>query len=52
MVHPNLIQLHDVAQVDELISGSDPRPLVIFKHSHSCGTSAQAFDELLDHLEA
>ena len=51
-MHPNLIQLHDVAQVDELISGPDPRPLVIFKHSHSCGTSAQAFDELLDHLEA
>jgi bacillithiol system protein YtxJ len=51
-VHPNLIQLHDVAQADELISASDPRPLVIFKHSRSCGTSAQAFDELLEHLDA
>lgn len=51
-MHPNLIQLNDVAQVDQLISASDPRPLVIFKHSRSCGTSAQAFDELLDHLDA
>ncbi|NOT27300.1 MAG: bacillithiol system redox-active protein YtxJ [Acidobacteria bacterium] len=51
-MHPNLIQLNEVAQVDQLISASDPRPLVIFKHSRSCGTSAQAFDELLDHLDA
>ena len=51
-MHPSLIQLHDVAQVDQLISASDPRPLVIFKHSRSCGTSAQAFDELIEHLDA
>ena len=51
-MHPHLIQLHDVAQADELISAADPRPLVIFKHSRSCGTSAQAFDELLEHLHA
>ena len=51
-MHPHLIQLHDVAQADELISAADPRPLVIFKHSRSCGTSAQAFDELLEHLDA
>ena len=51
-MHHNLIELRDVAQADQLISASDPRPLVIFKHSRSCGTSAQAFDELIEHLDA
>ena len=51
-MHHNLTELLDVPQVEQLLSVSDPRPLVIFKHSRSCGTSAQAFDELLDHLDA
>ena len=51
-MHHNLTELLDVPQVEQLLSASDPRPLVIFKHSRSCGTSAQAFDELLDHLDA
>jgi bacillithiol system protein YtxJ len=29
---------------------SSDRPLLLFKHSHTCGTSAEALDEIIDHL--
>lgn len=41
-----LHQLVDPQQLDDLIDRSRQRPIVIFKHSRACGTSAQAFDEL------
>ncbi len=50
MLPPDLTPLTDVADVDRLLAESFERPVVILKHSRSCGTSAQAFDELLDHL--
>jgi bacillithiol system protein YtxJ len=37
-------------QLDALLRESAHRPVLIFKHSRSCGTSAYAFDELQDHL--
>jgi bacillithiol system protein YtxJ len=37
--------------VEELVRASADRPVLIFKHSTSCGTSAQAMDELLEHLD-
>ena len=30
---------------------SSAHPVLVFKHSLTCGTSAQALDELADHLE-
>ena len=42
--------LTDADQLDALLGESTRRPVLIFKHSRSCGTSAQAFDELQDHL--
>lgn len=50
MLQPELTPLTDVAGIDRLLAESFERPVVILKHSRSCGTSAQAFDELLDHL--
>ena len=49
-MHPDLTQLHDIAELDLLITESHTRPLVLFKHSYSCGISAEALDELVDHL--
>jgi bacillithiol system protein YtxJ len=37
--------------VDELLRDSSRHPVLVFKHSLTCGTSAQALDELADHLE-
>lgn len=38
--------LEEPDQLDALIDRSHRRPVVIFKHSRTCGTSAQAYDEL------
>ncbi|MGE3577399.1 MAG: bacillithiol system redox-active protein YtxJ [Vicinamibacterales bacterium] len=42
--------LRDLAHLESLIAGSFDRPLLIFKHSRSCGTSHVAREELLAHL--
>jgi bacillithiol system protein YtxJ len=47
----SLQHLTDGAQIEDLLQESHTRPVLIFKHSVSCGTSAQALDELADHLE-
>ena len=44
------IDIRDLADLDRLIEQSHAGPIVIFKHSPVCGTSAQAFDELDDFL--
>jgi bacillithiol system protein YtxJ len=49
-MNPGLIQVEDVAQLERLLTASDPRPLLLLKHSRTCGTSAQALDELVAHL--
>lgn len=38
-------------QFDALLSASSGQPVIIFKHSPTCGTSAMAYDELTDLLE-
>ena len=37
--------------MDALLAESTAHPVLVFKHSLTCGTSAQALDELADHLE-
>lgn len=37
--------------MDALLRESATSPVLVFKHSLTCGTSAQALDELADHLE-
>ena len=43
--------LHDVAALDAAIGESSERPVLIFKHSRSCGVSCEALDELQAHLD-
>ena len=51
-MHPHLIHLQNLDDLDRLLSESHARPLLLFKHSYSCGVSAEALDELVDHLNA
>jgi bacillithiol system protein YtxJ len=49
-MHPELTHLQHVDELDALLADSSHRPLLLFKHSASCGTSYEALDELIDHL--
>jgi bacillithiol system protein YtxJ len=49
-MHPDLTPLHGLDELDHALGESRHRPLVLFKHSYSCGVSAEALDELLTHL--
>lgn len=49
-MHPDLTPLQHIEELDRLIDDSTRRPLLLFKHSYSCGISAEALDELVDHL--
>jgi bacillithiol system protein YtxJ len=47
----DLTPLHEVTDLERVLSDSHERPLVLFKHSYSCGVSAEALDELRTHIE-
>jgi bacillithiol system protein YtxJ len=49
-MHPDLTHLQGVEDFDALLAESKDRPLLLFKHSVACGTSFEALDELIDHL--
>jgi len=49
-MHPLLTQLQRLEDLDSVLAASSDLPLLLFKHSHTCGTSAEALDELIDHL--
>ena len=46
-----LTQLADIAALDAAIDESRERPVLVFKHSRTCGISCEALDELLSHLD-
>ena len=50
MPHPDLTTLHRIDELDELLNRSGDQPLLLFKHSYTCGISAEALDALVDHL--
>lgn len=50
-MHPDLVPVHEIDELDRLLSESETRPVMFFKHSHTCGISAEALDELLAHLD-
>ncbi|MEQ1898735.1 MAG: bacillithiol system redox-active protein YtxJ [Vicinamibacterales bacterium] len=50
MTPTTLEPVRDVAHLNALIAGSAERPLLLYKHSRSCGTSHEALDELQAHL--
>ena len=51
-MHPNLTALQRIEDLDQLLAASGTRPLLLFKHSYSCGISAEALDELVGHLDS
>jgi bacillithiol system protein YtxJ len=50
MHHPDLTAVKGLEELDRLILESRTRPLLLFKHSFTCGTSLEALDELVSHL--
>ena len=49
-MHPNLTSLQRIDELDRLIEQSQAQPVLLFKHSYTCGISAEALDELITHL--
>ena len=49
-MHPDLTPIHGIDELERALVDSRHRPLLLFKHSYSCGVSAEALDELLAHL--
>jgi len=45
-----LTSLNDVAALDAAVAESLERPVLLFKHSRSCGISCEALDELNAHV--
>jgi bacillithiol system protein YtxJ len=46
----NLTHLQTVDELEAAIAESRQRPVLLFKHSRSCGISCEALDELHSHL--
>src|SRR3970040_818815 len=51
-MHPALIPVHNLEVLDRLLSERHTRALLLLKHSYTCGISAEALDELVEHLNA
>ena len=49
-MHPNLTSLERIDELDRLLVESQAQPVLLFKHSYTCGISAEALDELISHL--
>ncbi len=45
-IHAEWKTLNDINQLDELVNSSSSKPVVIFKHSIRCGTSAMVKHQL------
>jgi bacillithiol system protein YtxJ len=48
---PPLTHLSDIDQLEAAIVESRERPVLLFKHSRTCGVSCEALDELHAHVE-
>jgi bacillithiol system protein YtxJ len=46
-----LTPLRGLAELEQVITESHVQPVVLFKHSYTCGISAEALDELRAHLD-
>jgi monothiol bacilliredoxin len=49
-LHPDIVRPQRIEDLDQLLAQTSERPLLLFKHSLTCGTSAEALDELIEHL--
>jgi bacillithiol system protein YtxJ len=48
----SLSHLTDVAGLDAALDESHERPVLLFKHSRTCGVSCEALDQLHTHVDA
>ena len=48
---PNITPLSDLEMLEAAIAESRERPVLLFKHSRTCGISCEALDELHAHVE-
>jgi bacillithiol system protein YtxJ len=46
-----LTPLRGIAELEQVITDSHVKPILLFKHSYTCGISAEALDELRAHLD-
>ena len=46
MSENGFIELNQANELDELLSASTERPVILFKHSNTCGVSARAYGEM------
>jgi bacillithiol system protein YtxJ len=49
-MHPDLTRLQRIEELDQLLRDTKTHPLLLFKHSYTCGVSLEALDELIAHL--
>jgi bacillithiol system protein YtxJ len=49
-MHPDLTPIQGIDELERAIAESRNQPLLLFKHSYSCGVSVEALDELLTHM--
>src|SRR3954465_7666103 len=49
-MHPDLTTLEHEDELHRLIAESESRPVLLFKHSYTCGVSMEALDELVSHM--
>ena len=49
-MHPDLRPLEHEDEFQQLLAESQSRPVLLFKHSYTCGVSLEALDELVAHL--
>lgn len=47
----NLTHLSDLDMLEAAIAESRQRPVLLFKHSRTCGISCEALDELHSHID-
>ena len=51
-MHAQLLRLQEITELDQLVADSWKQPVLLFKHSRTCGISAEALEELISHLDA
>src|SRR5207237_179208 len=49
-MHPDLATVEHLDELHRLIAESESRPVLLFKHSYTCGVSMEALDELVLHM--
>ena len=47
-----IVELTDLESIDRAVAQSGSEPVIVFKHSRTCGTSAMAHEEILDLVAA